>query len=160
MTKLLLLTVMFINLSLTAKAFAFSTDKLISFDTDFCTGYAEGTSAEPQLWKHCCLEHDLYFWAGGDKDDRYVADQRLRSCINQTGNYLQAKLIYFAVRAGSYSPIKFPGKKWNFGWPERPSHQALTPEDIDAIETELQHPQYIYLSDELKISLMTELRSR
>lgn len=133
--------------------------QLRPFETDYCTNYAEGTRSQPELWKHCCLIHDLNFWAGGTKQDRYDADWGLRHCVEESGAYYRARLIYYAVRAGSYSPIKFPDKKWNNGWKERPDFQALTQEDIDIIENELSSG-YDFISHEIKENFIINLRSR
>ena len=142
----------------TSWAFA-SSSELSSFQTDYCTNYPEGRRDEPELWKHCCLMHDMYFWAGGNKQDRYNADQELRQCVVETGAYHRARLIYYAVRAGSYSPIKYPEKKWNNGWKSRPDFQSLSPADIDAIEIELSSG-YDFITDEIKELFITNLRSR
>lgn len=112
------------------------------FLTDYCTGYPEGPRDRPTLWQHCCLEHDLYFWAGGTLDDRKASDLLLRECIEETGEDFQAKLIYWAVTAGSYSPVKFAKKKWNYGWADRTELRRLSRSDIDALEAEIRKPQY------------------
>lgn len=132
---------------------------LSSFATDYCTNYPEGTRRDPEQWKDCCLMHDMYFWAGGSKQDRYNSDQELRRCVEETGAYNRARLIYYAVRAGSYSPVKYPDKKWNNGWRERPDFQSLTSEDMDVIENELSSG-YDFISFEIKEKFMMNLRSR
>jgi len=138
MIKLLLFVFLIINSGL---IFAHS-DELEGFMTDYCTGYPEGTLERPQVWKHCCLEHDLYFWAGGSHEDRKTSDLILKECIAETGEEFQSKLIYWAVTAGSYSPVKFSNKKWNYGWTDRRSPQRLSREDIERIEYEIRSPEY------------------
>lgn len=133
--------------------------ELSPFQTDYCTNYPEGTKEEPDLWKHCCLMHDMFFWAGGNKHDRNDSDIELKSCIEKTGAVEQARIMYFAVRAGSYSPIKYPKKRWNHGWRTRPEFQKLTPEDVTEIENEL-HSGYEYISPYLKLNFINILRSR
>lgn len=142
----------------TMNAFA-GESKLNSFETDYCTNYREGTSSNPYLWKHCCLIHDMYFWAGGNKQNRYDADLELKSCIAKTGARREAQLMYLAVRAGSYSPIKYPKRKWNHGWEDRGNYQSLSHPDIDKIETEL-FGGYDFISNEIKIYFINSLRSR
>ena len=134
-------------------------DQVGPFETDYCTNYPEGTTKEPELWKHCCLMHDMYFWAGGNRDDRDQADLELRSCIEQTGQKDIAKLMYWTVRATSYSPIKYSKKKWNNGWPQRPDSQTLTKEDVDQVEAEIFNG-YDYISLEKKRYFIEQLRSR
>ncbi len=149
-----------ITLLLTFSSLGFaSASQLTPFKTDYCTNYPEGRRDEPELWKHCCLIHDMNFWAGGNKQDRYNSDLELRRCVEETGAYYRARLIYYAVRAGSYSPIKYPDKKWNNGWRERPDFQTLTSQDIDVIENELSSG-YDFISSEIKDLFITNLRSR
>lgn len=156
MIKLLLLAFIIINPVL---IFAQS-EAPEPFLTDYCTGYPEGTLEHPHLWKHCCLEHDLYFWAGGSHEDRKDSDLLLRECIQDTGEEFQAKLIYWAVTAGAYSPIKFSNKKWNYGWSDRHQHRKLSLQDIDKIEKEILKSQYQEF-DPLTIErFLSTLRSR
>jgi hypothetical protein len=96
------------------------------FDTDFCTAYPEGTRERPELWKHCCLEHDLYFWAGGSRLNRNLSDERLRDCVFETGAEIQAHLIYLGVTMGSLSPIKFKTKIWGNAWMKRARYSPLS----------------------------------
>lgn len=155
----LLMKIFALTLFLSFSFSAIAQETLTEFRTDYCTNYKEGTRQEPELWKHCCLLHDLFFWAGGTKSDRYSADLDLRTCVEETGAYQQAKLIYYAVRLGSYSPVKFPDKKWNNGWKKRSDFQALTPEDIDQVESEILSG-YDFISFDIKDKFLFKLRSR
>jgi hypothetical protein len=136
-----------------------ASNRLASFQTDFCTGVPEGTPQNPTAWKNCCLKHDMFFWAGGDKSDRDQSDLDLKKCVEDKGYPKIAWVIYQGVRLGSYSPIKFENKKWNFGWPERPEHQKLTSADIDQIEREI-FSGYLDVPLHIKISFLYELRTR
>jgi hypothetical protein len=134
-------------------------DKLVPFQTDYCTSFPEGTTGNPSAWKNCCLRHDMNFWAGGDKSDRDEADLNLKKCVEDKGYPKIAWVIYQAVRLGSYSPIKFENKKWNFGWSGRPELQKLTSSDIDQIEREI-FSGYSYIPLHIKIAFLYELRTR
>jgi hypothetical protein len=103
--------------------------------------------------------HDLYFWAGGNKQDRFKADVELKQCIEKTGAMVHARAMYLAVRAGSYSPFKYSNKKWNNGWKDRGPFQTLSSEDIERVESEL-FSGYEYVSNELKFYFINSLRSR
>ncbi|WPU64846.1 hypothetical protein [Peredibacter starrii] len=96
---------------------------------------------------------------GGSKDDRDVADLDLKSCIAKTGAIQIAELMYLGVRAGSYSPIKYPDKMWNNGWKGRPVFQTLTSKDIDQIEVEILN-DYDFISPNIKQYFIDQLRSR
>ncbi len=113
-------------------------ESLTRFQTDYCTNYPEGTPSQPNLWKNCCLMHDLFFWAGGTKNEREETDHGLFNCVLNTGSPVNARIIYYGVRFGSMSPIKYPDKKWNNGWRSRPDFQALTMKDVEKIESEIQ----------------------
>ena len=94
--KIYLLLVSLISFSVMAK----EDGNLKPFLTDYCTAYSEGTREHPDLWKHCCIEHDLYFWAGGSRDERKQTDLRLKHCVEATGEVEIARLIYLAVSIG------------------------------------------------------------
>lgn len=129
------------------------------FVTDYCTMYVEGTRAQPNLWRHCCVEHDLYFWAGGSLDEKKATDLRLKSCVEKTGAATQAVLIYTAVVIGGHSPVHIKGKQWGNTWENRPRYLTLT---------ESESAQAIYylgnhnfeLPPELKQSFIEQLNSR
>jgi hypothetical protein len=128
------------------------------FTTDYCTNYPEGTRSEPDLWKHCCLFHDLYLWAGGSKKDRLASDRELKSCIEKTGAHFEANLMYMAVRAGSYSPIKYPDMRWGNAWTNRPEFLPLSSSEIELLDSELTDSHEVTL--EQRDSFIEKLRSR
>lgn len=127
--------------------------------TDYCTNYPEGTPQNPTLWKDCCLVHDMFMWAGGNAQDRYDSDRTLLYCIQNKGAPYIARLMYTAVRAGSYSPVKYPSKKWNNGWPDRPDYQTLSVQDIDLISIEL-FSDYPFIKTAIKEEFIHLLRAR
>jgi hypothetical protein len=126
------------------------------FVTDGCTDFVNGTSEKPELWLHCCVAHDLYFWAGGTRAARDQADLDLRDCVRATGAKTAAELMYLGVRLGSHSPSKHKGMQWGNAWPDRPAYRRLTPEEIELIESEL--PRYD-LPDMLRTKLIQDLRT-
>lgn len=134
-------------------------ESLTAFKTDYCTNYPEGTRESPELWKNCCLEHDMYFWAGGTRAERDEADLQLRSCVEKKAGTSQANIMYYAIRAGSLSPVKFPDKKWNNGWREREDYAQLSEEDIDRIEAEILSG-YSFIPVSLKDNFILQLRQR
>ena len=134
-------------------------ETLLPFETDYCTNYVEGTPEKPDQWKHCCLMHDMYFWAGGIRSDRDKADLDLKVCIENTGAPLQAKIIYYAVRAGSYSPIKYPKRQWNNGWNDGRKERVLSGEDVDLVEQEI-FRGYDFIPSDIKDHFVKTLRSR
>lgn len=154
MMKGFIIVTLLLNVAVSVQA-----QTLLSFETDYCTNYAEGTLTKPDQWKHCCLVHDMYFWAGGLRKDRDNADLELKACIEDTGAPMQARIIYYAVRAGSFSPIKYPKRQWNNGWNDGRKEQKLSREDIDMIEEEIYH-QHDYIPLEIKDHFVKSLRNR
>ena len=101
-----------IPLLLSFSAFA----EVTEFTTNGCTLFPEGTLSRPKQWEHCCTEHDLFFWAGGTKDERDAADLGLRDCVAATGAQYIARLMYTGVRAGYRSPIRLGKQSWGNAW--------------------------------------------
>jgi hypothetical protein len=113
----------------------FSKDIIRSYNTDLCTGWFDKSFKYD--WSRCCAIHDLYFWAGGTKEHRKLADKRLRSCVKEEANGFHAALIYFGVKAGSLSPLKIKAKKWGNAWDSRYQHSPLSINDIKRLKTSL-----------------------
>jgi hypothetical protein len=138
---------------------ALKAESLNGFKTDYCTGYVEGTRQNPDLWKHCCVEHDLYFWAGGSKKDRSKSDERLKACVSSTGQKMHAELIFLGVYFGGLSPFKIQGKQWGNGWKNRPSYEKLTEQETFEIFHFLETSD-LNLDEKLKLSFINQLKSR
>lgn len=139
---------------------AYDETELQPFVTDYCTAYAEGTSSNPNQWKHCCVEHDLYFWAGGSMQDRKLADINLRDCVAETGAIVQSQLIYAAVTIGGQSPIRFKTKQWGHAWPGRVRYQSLTEKETAAAIHYIDEIHHSDISNRLKDTFKLNLHSR
>jgi len=114
----------------------------LSFSPDGCTLFPEGTPSKPSLWAHCCLEHDLFYWAGGSHQQRLKADRNLHQCVAETGHPALARLIYASVRLGRFSPVKFDSQRWGNAWGRKTPYRALSEEQITLIIEKLEyHPQ-------------------
>jgi hypothetical protein len=137
---------------------AFARDPKL-FTTDFCTAYPEGTLSRPYLWRHCCIEHDLFFWAGGSLDDRKKTDLELKACVEKTGESLQAKLIYIAVTVGGKSPLRFKSRQWGNAWTGRTRYESLSESETYALLETLERED-LHVSTELKQSFRERLLSR
>ncbi len=109
------------------------------FATDGCTFFVNGTLDQPELWKDCCLEHDLHLWAGGSTESRNRTDLRLRDCVTEKGQPDIAALMYAGVAMGRHSGVKIPGKQWGNAWAV-PAYHKLTLEQVKLIEADL--PNY------------------
>lgn len=99
--------------------------RLRAFTADGCSRVPDGTLTEPRLWRHCCIEHDLSYWAGGTRDERRQADLELRACVAATGHPDTAELMFAGVRVGGtpFVPTSF---RWGYGWPKLRGYAPLS----------------------------------
>lgn len=120
-----------------------SAAELRPFVTDGCTAWSEGTRERPNLWLHCCVRHDLSFWAGGLTPSRDEADLALRDCVAATGAKLAARIIYAGVRIGARSPRKIAGKQWGNAWSARATRKTeIEATEIDELERAIMDSRY------------------
>ncbi len=78
------------------------------FITDGCSMWPD------RKWSQCCVAHDVQYWCGGSAGDRKLADQELRSCLQQESPSWLATLGYWGVRFGGH-PIFPVHYRWGFG---------------------------------------------
>ncbi|MDO9182721.1 MAG: hypothetical protein Q7U04_09945 [Bacteriovorax sp.] len=113
---------------------------LKNFESDGCTMFIDGPPSKPGLWRHCCLEHDMRYWFGGDHSDMDQTDLRLHACVQDIAGQKWADLIYLGVRVGHNSPIKNKSH-WSWGWiTPRADIKLDKDEKIYIIEEVLQLP--------------------
>lgn len=105
---------------------------LQDFETDGCTMFIDGPSSKPDLWAHCCFEHDLRYWFGGAKEDKKFSDIQLRECVRNVAGNFWANLMYAGVTAGNMSPVKFK-YVWSWGWTPKRDKTKLTEEETHYI---------------------------
>ncbi len=90
-------------------------NELKPFTTDGCSLWIDGTPEQPNLWRHCCVAHDLAYWKGGSKTARKQADEDILACVKQAQGPGMAKYIYTNVRWGG-SPYWMSHYRWGYGW--------------------------------------------
>ena len=111
--------------------------KLSDFTSDGCSLFIDGTFEDPDLWKECCLKHDIAYWQGGTEEEREAADIAFRECVKKkTGNSELAEVMYQAVRKGGdpYFPTWY---RWGYGWPIGRGYRALTVAEKDLVKIKL-----------------------
>lgn len=131
MTKLLVISMGYISLVLVplqASELENSAPLVRTFSSDKCTFWPDSTLLED--WSHCCIQHDLYYWAGGTEEQRELVDQELKSCVQESSSRLNAALMFAGVRLGSLSPVKFGGKQWGNAWGDKVRETPLTLQEI------------------------------
>jgi len=93
-----------------------SVHALRDFRTDGCSFYPEGNVDDPELWRDCCVAHDMAYWQGGTADERRGADVQLSDCVlARTGSPGLAKRMYRGVRL-SGAPLLPTTFRWAYGW--------------------------------------------
>ena len=69
--------------------------EIADFTNDGCGLLIDGTFANPELSKECCLFHDIANWPGGTGEQRNQADQAFMACLEKkTGDPVQANLTH------------------------------------------------------------------
>jgi len=108
-----------------------------AFTTDGCSDFPDGTPAHKELWRKCCVAHDVKYWAGGSYADRFKADLDLRSCVQSVGEPVIADLMLAGVRVGGspWWPTRF---RWGYGWPYTNGYSELTPEEQEQVRKQKQ----------------------
>ncbi len=117
------------------------TGTLKPFFTDGCTLFLDGTNKHPNLWVHCCKEHDMRYWFGGSEADRDKTDLRLKACVQDVAGETWAALIYAGVKTGHLSPIKNK-THWSWGWKQERNNIKLNSSEITYIIDELHQLPY------------------
>lgn len=112
--------------------------ELADFTSDGCSLFIDGTFENPELWKECCLLHDMAYWRGGTEEERKQADLAFKACVEKkTEDPVLANLMYEAVRAGG-APHFPTWYRWGYGWPIGRGYKALTPEEEQLVEQKLE----------------------
>jgi hypothetical protein len=112
--------------------------ELSSFTSDGCSLFIDGTFENPELWKECCLKHDIAYWRGGTEKEREAADIAFKNCVKKkTGNSKLAEIMYQAVRKGGepYYPTWY---RWGYGWPLGRGYKELSEEELGLVEKKLE----------------------
>ncbi len=114
-----------------------SLPQITAFKSDGCSLFPDGTINNNKLWYECCFEHDLVYWRGGIKEEKQIADSKLRDCITEkTGNTILAKTMYIGVIIGgsAYFPTWY---RWGYGWPYGRGYKSLTKPEKQQISERL-----------------------
>lgn len=110
-------------LSATAESHPYG--QLQPFTTDACTMFPDGTPEDPKKWQHCCILHDLKYWAGGTETERLQADEDLWACVALTGEPEVADVMFLGVRVGG-TPYLPTAWRWGYGWEYVRGNSPLT----------------------------------
>ncbi len=154
MRKFLLKFLILVVVSFFSLAIGGTKAQLHNFETDNCTMFIDGPPSSPNLWKECCVIHDLRYWFGGSNEDLNATDLRLKDCVEKKAGTNWANIIYRGVRAGHYSPIKNK-YQWSWGWINKRPRSKLTIEESNLVRSELRKLSYSsdFIENFIKINL-------
>lgn len=141
--------------------------RLNPFKTDGCSSFPNGRlSTRKNEWLHCCIAHDISYWIGGSREEKNLADQELRQCVEKVTNKSQAELMEIGVEIGGAPQTGFPWR-WGYGWDvevpyfEREErHIADIAKHYDSIFTELNYwrkklnsKQIQYITEQIELKI-------
>lgn len=110
--------------------------ELQPFTSDGCSRFPDGLYGQADLWRFCCVEHDLAYWRGGSWDERLAADRALQACVAGTGQDEIANLMLAGVRLGG-SPWWPTSYRWGYGWPWLRGYQPLSEHELEQVDQRL-----------------------
>lgn len=120
------------------------------FTSDGCSMAPDGLADD--RWVHCCIEHDIQYWAGGTKEEKLASDNQLRSCIAQQGHPDIAEIFFQSVRTFG-SPWLQTTYRWGYGWNKIRGYSPLT-EAERAISEKFYGPELKMLYQKLQQGLI------
>ena len=136
MLKIIFLTIsLFLSFSASAESRIFTR----AFKTDICTAWPDRLGQYD--WSHCCVEHDLYLWAGGEFSQKKAANQRLHACVEKASTKFMADLMVFGIELGGRSPIRLKAKKFANAWGESNTDSKLTLNELNQLIVSLESSQ-------------------
>jgi hypothetical protein len=110
--SLSILCSLFLALNPTAYA---QVNTLKPFTTDGCSLWLDGPPKQPNLWRSCCVAHDIAYWIGGTSTQRKQADAALKVCVTDTAGKGMAEYMYWNVLWGGSAYWLTP-YRWGYGW--------------------------------------------
>ncbi len=113
------------------------------FTSDGCSAWPDGwPGVKEDQWRHCCVLHDLRYYAGGTRSERFAADNELRRCVGKSGQKLATKLMAVVIQTGVVVGGE-PGLpttwRWGYGWKYDRGYAPLTTEERGLADSMLPH---------------------
>ena len=111
--------------------------ELANFSSDGFSLFLDGNFEDPELWKECCILHDIAYWRGGSKKRREEADEAFKHCLKKkTGNPQLAAWMFQAVRSGG-EPFFPTWYRWGYGLPLVRGYHELSPVEEEVVAEKL-----------------------
>ena len=107
---------------------------LNAFTTDGCSAYPDGyLHTDEYEWLHCCMAHDIAYWAGGNYEKKVEADAELNRCVSEASFGAHGKMMEMGVATGG-TPHLATSWRWGYGWNRMVSFTPLTTEKHQHID--------------------------
>jgi len=131
-------------------------DELKYFTTDGCSSFPDGTLEQKQLWRACCVVHDLAYWKGGSKKARKDSDLELKACVAKVGEPGIAELMLAGVRVGGtpWLPTRF---RWGYGWPFLRGYTEIADSEVKEVERKLETAAALLREENVEIKIDLDL---
>ncbi|MEO0335441.1 MAG: hypothetical protein AAF202_03555 [Pseudomonadota bacterium] len=111
--------------------FEFFQNELLPFTSDGCSRFPD--SIGKTSWESCCKEHDLAYWAGGTREQRYEADEALKQCVREVAPGVLGPLMEIGVNLGGAAGLP-TSWRWGYGWVVNRGYQPLGEPEFEQIE--------------------------
>lgn len=110
------------------------------------TFFSDGCSLSPNSFfkvnfAQCCVEHDLAYWIGGTKEQKDLADNQFKMCLQHKLNKDYNGVIQTSVSETYFLGVQIGGVnflpnsfRWGYGWNVIRPHGPLTDEEVGQAE--------------------------
>ena len=107
----------------------------------FCTDGCSVVGNKTKTSFKCCVEHDIAYWSGGTREDKYRADGRFYQCLLRTEGQRVAEAYSAAVAL-------YGDPYWGLDWIDRPRFKKLTDEERCVVAMSTPANPYLVLCGE------------
>ena len=129
---------------------AIASASLQPFVSDGCSWSPDGVPGlAPELWRPCCFEHDLTYWAGGTRAEKMAADRKLGMCVMKASYSPNLGAYFYLGVSYGGTPHLGTSFRWAYGWPESRGYQPLSRNEKEMVRGEIERA--VFLSDEIEI---------
>jgi hypothetical protein len=109
-------------------------NRLLLFTSDGCSEFPNAVPGYKKIsWLHCCINHDVQYWQGGEAQLRRRADETLRSCVSEVGGRALGDLVFAGVRVGGNANLP-TSWNWGYGWTLPRGYTPLSPSELAQVE--------------------------
>lgn len=129
-------------------------NSLHDFTSDGCSWSPDGAVVLVKTdFVPCCVQHDVAYWQGGTAEQKFEADQNLKTCVAQKSNKFLASVYYRGVRMGGGASLPTPFH-WGYGWERRRGYAPLSEDQKQIAQEKLARVNWVQIYTSLGIELI------